>query len=250
MAAKSPPRPGNRPPARPLGGNRSRRAIEARRRRNQWVAGGIVAFFVLTAVAGFAIQSNRSKVTHAATGVVVPAHPLGPSGSELLGSPSAPVLVEEHGDFQCPNCGQFEKLTGPTIRELVNEGKIRFAFHPFLFIGSESFAEANAAECAGDVGKFWPVHDYLYAHQAPENSGYWTTDRLLAVLKSLGADTPQVTQCVTSQKYVPWLQQITDQGSQRGVNATPTVYVNGKVLNDLSPRGLIAAVTAALAAKP
>jgi protein-disulfide isomerase len=76
------------------------------------------------------------------------------------------------------------------------------------------------------------------------SSGPFTTARLLAVLKSVGADSPQVTQCVTSGKYVPWIRQITDQGSQRGVNGTPTVYVNGKVLNNLSPQGLIATVSA------
>jgi protein-disulfide isomerase len=210
------------------------------------MAGGVVAFIVLFAVAGFAIQSGRSKVTNAV--VVVPAHTLGPANSELLGSPSAPVLVEEYGDFQWPHCGEFEKQTGPTIRTLVNQGKIRFAFHIFSFIGPESNAEANAAECAGDVGKFWPVHDALYAEQVTENSGYWTTARLLAVLNAVGADTPQVTQCVTSGKYVPWIRQVTDQGSQRGVNGTPTVFVNGKLLTDLSPQGLIAAVNAA--AKP
>jgi protein-disulfide isomerase len=248
MAANSPPRSGSRPPARPvrpLGGTRSRRAIEARRRRNQWVAGAIAAFFVVSAVAGFAIQAGRSKVTHAATGVVAPAHPLGPAGSDLLGPPSAPVLVEEYGDFQCPHCGEFEKQTGPIIRMLVNQGKVRFAFHNFAFLGKESLAEANAAECAGDVGKFWPVHDALYAQQQPENSGYWTTDRLVALLKSAGADTPQIAQCVTSSKYVPWIRQVTDQGSQRGVNGTPTVYVNGQVLSDTSTQGLTAAVAAA-----
>jgi protein-disulfide isomerase len=238
MATKS------RPASRPTGTAKSRRVLQAkrRRRRNQQIAVAAIAFIVLLAVAGFAVQSGRSQATHVVT---APAHALGPANSEVLGSASPPVLVEEYGDFQCPHCGVFEKQTGPTIRTLVSQGKIRFAFHIFSFIGSESDALANAAECAGDVGKFWPVHDAFYAQQVTENSGYWTTSRLLAVLKSVGADTPQVTQCVTSGKYIAWIHQVTDQGSQRGVNGTPTVYVNGKLLSDLSPSGLIAAVNAA-----
>jgi protein-disulfide isomerase len=204
----------------------------------------VVAFFVVAGTGGFLVQTTRSTVTKAAS-AVAPAHALGPANSEVLGSPGAPVLVEQYGDFQCPKCALFEKQTGPTIRSLVDQGKIRFAFHNFVFIGAESLAEANAAECAGDVGKFWPVHDYLYAHQVAENSGFWTTANLLAALQSIGVSSPAVTQCVTSGTYEPWLSQVTDEGSKRGVNGTPTVYVNGNVLTDLTPQGLTAAVSRA-----
>jgi protein-disulfide isomerase len=249
MAIKSPPKGQKRPPARPpSGGNRGKRVIQAKRRRqrrNQWIAGAVVALFGLVAIGGFFLQSGRSAVPQ--TPVVAPAHTLGPADSELLGSPSAPVLVEQYGDFQCPTCGRFEKTTGPVIRALVNQGTIKFAFHPFVFIGGESMAEANAAECAGDVGKFWPVHDYFYAHQFPENTGHWTTDGVIAAVQSVGVTDPQVLQCVSSGTYAPWLRKVTDAGSQRGVVGTPTVYVNGKMLRDLTPQGLSAAVAAATA---
>jgi protein-disulfide isomerase len=57
---------------------------------------------VVAVVAGIAFQSARS---HSQAPQAVPAHDLGPNGGELLGRPSAPVLVEEYGDFQCPVCG-------------------------------------------------------------------------------------------------------------------------------------------------
>ena len=160
----------------------------------------------------------------------------------LLGSPTAPVLVEEYGDFQCPHCGEFEKTTYPTVQQLVNQGKIRFVFHFFTFIGPESFALANTSICAADQGKFWPVHDYFYANQQPENSGYWTTARLVDVLKQFGVDNPTSEQCVRNHTYYRWLRQLADQASQRGVTATPTIFVNGTQLDDTSPAGLTAAV--------
>jgi protein-disulfide isomerase len=242
-------RPGRPAPSRP-GGNRARRAAEARRRerRNRWIGGAVVGVFVAAAaVGGYVLQSHRSKLSQPGRAVVAPAHALGPAGSEVLGAASAPVLVEEYADFQCPVCGAFEKQTGPTIRALIEQGKIRYAFHHFAFLGAESAAEANAAECAGDAGKFWPVHDLLFASQQRENSGYWTTARLSAAVESAGATGPQVAGCLANGTYRPWLQKVTDEGSQRGVNGTPTVYVNGKKVSDLTPNSLLAAITAAAA---
>jgi protein-disulfide isomerase len=159
-----------------------------------------------------------------------------------VGPSSAPVLVEEYGDYQCPYCGAFAQTTYPTIEQLIKGGKIRFAFHPFSFLGPESLALANAATSAGEQGKFWQVHDYLFANQQPENSGYWTSDRLIDVLKQFGADTPSAETSIKDHTYYPWLRQLNDQASQRGVTATPTIYVNGVNLFDHSPAGLTAAV--------
>jgi protein-disulfide isomerase len=136
----------------------------------------------------------------------------GSQRGELLGRASAPVLVEEYGDFQCPVCGQWERTVYPTVRQLVDQGRIRFEYHPIAFIGPESTAAANAAEAAGDEGRFWANHDLLFADQAPENSGVLTTDRLLEL----------------------------------GVNQTPTVLVDGQQVDAaLTAQGLLAAVNAA-----
>src|SRR5262249_15968684 len=158
-----------------------------------------------------------------------------PGDSQLLGSASAPVLLEEYGDYQCPHCGVFAQTDYPTIEQMLNDGKIRSAFHPFSFLGPESLALANTAPVAGDQGKLWQGSDDFYANQQPENSGYWTSDRLIAVLKQFGADTPSAERAVKNHTYYPWLRQLNDQASQRGVTSTPTIYVNGVKLVDDSP---------------
>jgi protein-disulfide isomerase len=86
------------------------------------------------------------------------------------------------------------------------------------------------------------VHDYFYSYQQPENSGYWTSDRLIAVLKQFRADSPLAERAVRDHTYYPWLRQLNDQASQRGVTSTPTIYVNGFKLADDSPAALTAAV--------
>ena len=161
----------------------------------------------------------------------------------MLGQASAPVTVEEYGDVQCPHCADFEQTVGPTIRQLVDQGKIRFVYHPIAFLGPESVAAANAATCAGDRGRFWQYHDLLYARQAPENSGALTADRLVQLGEQVGIRSSEFVGCVRDGTYEPWLRQVTEQGSVRGVNSTPTFFVNGEQVRDLStPAALLAAV--------
>ena len=217
-----------------------RRQAENKRQRNRNIGVTAILLVVVAAIAGILIQSRRSSSQRA--NMVVPSSAKGPGGSQILGSASAPVLVEEYGDYQCPHCGAFAQTDYPTIQQLLNDGRIRFAFHPFSFLGPESLALANTATVAGDQGKFWQVSDYLYANQQPENSGYWASDRLIAVLKQFGVDSPAAERAVRNHTYYPWLRQLNDHASQRGVTSTPTIYVNGAKLADDSPAGLTAAV--------
>ena len=215
----------------------------ARRRQRSTPWGWVIGFLVLVVVAGIGVQALRDSD---ADKLVTPAHALGPANGEVLGGASAPVTVEEYGDFQCPNCGSFEATVGPTIRRLVDQGKIRFVYHPMAFLGPESVAAANAATCAGDQGKFWPYHDLLFQQQAAENSGFLTSDQLLRFGQQVGVTDTRFSSCVRNDTYVPWVRQVTDEASQRGVNATPTILVDGKVEPAaVTIQGLLAAVDSA-----
>ncbi|GAC1538763.1 MAG: hypothetical protein NVS3B12_24300 [Acidimicrobiales bacterium] len=232
-------RKGRRPSPRPGAPRRVGRETQKTNRSTWWIA---IAAVIVAAVAGIAIQAGRS--TSAAAGAA-PHHRLGPDSSEIEGSPTAGVLVEEYGDFQCPVCGQFHATVGPTIQTLVDAGVIRFAFHPFAFIGPESVAAAAAAECAGDDGRYFAMWSQLYDNQFPENSGAITPDELVARARQAGVVTPSALQCIRSGTYKGWVRRVTDEGSRRGITATPTVFVNGVQLTDRSAQGLSAAVQAA-----
>lgn len=235
----------NQPPKRRRG---DKIAARRGRQRPSWPLWTGIAVLVLAVVAGVAIQSNRSSGGGA---VVTPAHALGPGGGEQRGRASAPVLVEEYGDFQCPHCADFQRTVGPTVDRLVGAGTVRFVYHPIAFIGQESTTAANAAELAGDQGKFWPYLDQLFAQQGPENSGTFSTGKLLAIGRQVGiGDQQRFAGGVNKGTYDSWVAKSTDDASRRGVNQTPTVFVDGRqVPNAITAQGLQAAVNAALAAK-
>jgi protein-disulfide isomerase len=189
----------------------------------------ILGALVVLAVIGFLIQSHRAG--RMAGTVQRPTNALGPGGSEVLGSAGAPILVEIYGDFQCARCGQFQRTVEPQIRKLVEQGKVRLAYFPAL-TAMESLASANAAVCAGDQGAFWPYHDYLFAHQLPENSGAPTSDQLIQFARQAGINSSGFDACVRDGTYNGWVMQISAQGAARGVRIMPAVFVNGRALSD------------------
>jgi len=81
----------------------------------------------------------------------------------VLGDASAPVTIVEYSDYQCPYCGKFFTETQPLIvQNYVNTGKVRMVFRNFPFLGPESTAAAEAAECAEDQNQGVGYHDALF----------------------------------------------------------------------------------------
>ena len=102
------------------------------------------------------------------------------------GNALAPVTVIVYVDFQCPFCGKFFRDTQqPVLDKYVQEGKVKVVSRDFAFLGDESMKAAQAARCAGDQGKFWEYHDYLFTHQKGENQGNFSTLNLKTYAQTL-----------------------------------------------------------------
>lgn len=145
------------------------------------------------------------------------------------GSPDAPVVLEEYADFQCPACGLFARTTLPQIEDkYVAAGKVRIEFHHFAFIGNESIRAGEAAECAADQNSFWQYYDTLFNKQGGENVGAFSDDKLLAFATELKLDTTTFQQCLSDRRYQDKVQRDTADGRSRGVNSTPTLFINGR----------------------
>jgi protein-disulfide isomerase len=112
----------------------------------------------------------------------------------ILGDPNAPVTFIEYGDYQCPFCARFFTDVEPLIRDqYVKTGKVKIIFRSYPFLGAESTAAAEAAECAKDQGKFWEYHDALYTAESQdghENNGSMTRDLFLTLAQNLKLDAP------------------------------------------------------------
>jgi protein-disulfide isomerase len=167
---------------------------------------------------------------------------------ESMGAADAPVVVVEYADYQCPYCRQFYQ--GPEqqlVTDYVDPGKVRYVFHNFAFIGNESFWAAEAAQCAADQNQFWAYHDLLFEKQGTENSGVFSQANLEQYAASLGLDTTQFNQCLSSGKYLSLVQQQSAEAQRTGISSTPTLLVNSQVVqNGTTYSVLQAAIEAAL----
>ncbi len=144
-----------------------------------------------------------------------------------LGSADAPVKLEEYGDFQCPACGQFARTTlRQIIDKYVNTNQVQITFHNFAFIGQESFRAAEAAMCANDQNKFWDYYDTLFSNQAGENQGAFADDKLIGFAQKMGLDMTQFQACFSDHRHLAAIQADTSNGQLRGVQSTPTLFVN------------------------
>jgi protein-disulfide isomerase len=236
---------------RPGGRGRGAAARRSQRQRTTRVMWGVVGLLVVAAVVGLVVQSARSG-SGSGQAVVTPAVINGPNDGAQQGRASAPVLVDEYGDFTCPICRRFQATMGPTIARLVQQGTIRFSYHPLALLlqnGQDPAQAANAALCAGDssAADFWKLHDALFADQEPEGAGRWTAQFMVSFGHQQGISGSTYDQCVTSGTYVGFVNRITQQAQQRGVNATPTIFINGQLQQDpaviTSPSAFEAAVT-------
>jgi protein-disulfide isomerase len=205
------------------------RSREARRQRGhparrfspaQIASVSIVAVLAVVALIWIGNAASQPPVT------TQPA-PITQSG-HTRGQASAPVVIEEWADFQCPACGQFARSTEPALlANYVAKGQVAIVFHHMAFLGLESNWAAEAAECAGEQGKFFEYHDKLYASQAGENRGAFSKDNLKRFGTEIGL-APPFAACVDSGRYAQAVRDDTKVGEGRGVNATPTLFINGR----------------------
>ena len=159
-----------------------------------------------------------------------------PAGMERrsLGSPSAPVVITEWSDFQCPACARFATTREPVLERLyVDSGKVRFVHRNEAFLGPESFLAAEAADCAGDQGRFWDYRTLLFQRQRGENSGAFSAQNLKGFAAELGLDRESFAACLDGGKYRAAIQAEAKEGDQLGVDSTPSFFINGKPIKGI-----------------
>jgi protein-disulfide isomerase len=149
-----------------------------------------------------------------------------------LGASTAKVALDVWEDFQCPACGSFSTQIEPVLVDrYVVPGQLKITYHDYAFIGQESQDASSAARCAGQQGKFWEFHDYLFANQNGENRGWFTRDRFLAIADKIGLDEAAFQACYDGGSQRQAVTAETQSGTAAGVASTPTLILDGRTLS-------------------
>lgn len=151
-------------------------------------------------------------------------------GRPSLGPQKAPVTLVEFSDFYCPFC----KKIGPTLDDLQKNypGKIRriWRHYPLAFhTGADRVHEAS--ECAHELGKFWPYHQKLFERQGTP----FDDNSLVRLAGEAGLNKKKFEKCLKSGKYKELIKKEIAEGNKAGVQGTPAVFVNGRLVSGAQP---------------
>ncbi len=147
-----------------------------------------------------------------------------------LGSASAPIEITEYSDFECPYCAAFATVQMPVIRQqLIATGRVRWRFRDYpLPLHQYSRYAALAAQCAGEQGKFWEMHDQLFERHEWAQTGKNPRQLFRDFAKTIGLDLDKYDACMDGQRYAGRIQASLQEGETLGVQGTPSFFVNGK----------------------
>ncbi len=151
-----------------------------------------------------------------------------PSDGPLLGSKTAQVQLTYWADYQCPFCARFAQQVLPQLASRIADGTVSVLHRDFVFIGGESLDAAVAVRCAGEQGKYWPMHDAVYAAQNGENQGTFSAAELASLAAGVGADAAAFSACTQRHDVMVEVLADTAAGVRAGVQSTPLIDIPGR----------------------
>jgi len=149
----------------------------------------------------------------------------------VLGPDDAEITIIEFSDYQCPYCKRWYDEVYTQLQELY-PGQIRFVYRdfPLTSIHPEAVPAANAANCAGEQGKYYEFHNAVF-----ESKYGLGEEAYLKYAADLGLDTDEFAACVEEERYVDEVMADLDWAANLGVQSTPTFFINGIPLVGAQP---------------
>ncbi|MED4829170.1 DsbA family protein [Bacillus atrophaeus] len=164
-------------------------------------------------------------------------------GQPVLGKNDAPVTVVEFGDYKCPSCKVFNNDIFPKIqKDFIDKGDVKFSFVNVMLHGKGSRLAALASEevWKEDPDSFWSFHEKLFEEQ-PNIEQEWVTPALLGnVAKSTTKVNPAtLKENLDKETFSSEVEKDSDLNNKLNIQATPTIYVNDKVIENFADYGEI-----------
>jgi protein-disulfide isomerase len=163
--------------------------------------------------------------------------------SATKGPADAPVTITVFDDFQCPYCARLLPTLEKALAAYPQNVRLVFKHFP---LSMHKFANqaAKASIAARNQGKFWPLHDLLFANYNKLND-----EKISELAKSVGLDMERFEKDLANPALQQEISADMKLGTEVGVRGTPSVYINGAQLKDRSLKGFRAAIDAELKKK-
>lgn len=221
----------------------------------------VSTLLLIGVVAGFAISKIPALNTNQAPAAVLGAPSVADSGTPpapvltdeqyaelsdnlveaddpVIGSADAPVTIVEFSDFQCPFCASFYNDTFSQIKsQYIDTGKVRLVYRDYpLGFHQQAQEAAEAAQCAHVQGKFWEMHDKIFA-----NGTEWQGDDTTAknafkrYAGEIGLSAATFASCIDNGEQTAEVRNDLLVGNSNKVNGTPGFFINGRIVSGAQP---------------
>ena len=167
---------------------------------------------------------------------------VGIAGGATRGDTNAAVTVIEFTDFQCSACGAMYPVVEDVLKSYGNRVRFVIRNFPLTTVHANAFHAAQAAEAAKAQGKFWEYIDFMFKNQTALD-----TDSLKKYATQVGLDRTRFDAELEAGKYDSVIRRDIQDGETYGVEATPTLFINGAILTEYSADGLRRAIEKAFA---
>ncbi len=178
-----------------------------------------------------AAEANTNRVVAEPEAAPLADVPPVTADDNVKGPDNAKVTLIEYSDFQCPFCARHKGTIDEIIKEYGDKVRIVYRHFPLSF-HPEAQKAAEASECAAEQGKFWEMHDKIFA---ANEAGTMSVAKWKEIAKSLGLNTKQFNDCLDSGKYASKITEQMAAGSAAGVEGTPATFVNGELVSGALP---------------
>ncbi len=159
------------------------------------------------------------------------------AGEPSLGPANAPVTLVEFSDFQCPYCKAFAATLKEVEKNYPKDVRVVFRQFPLTNIHPYASKAAEASLCSQEQGRFWELHDAMFADQSALK-----IEDLKAKAAKLKLDANAFNACLDSGKFAKKVAQEVREGSIAGVGGTPAIFINGRFLSGAQPYPEVAKV--------
>lgn len=149
--------------------------------------------------------------------------PVDPARDHIRGPLDAPLTLVEYGDFECPFCGKSTGMINELRREMGDELRYVFRHLPLPDVHPHAELAAEAAEAAGGQGRFWEMHDLLYAHQ-----GALDIEDLIAYAARLDLDVDRFVDDIREGRYSIRIREDAASADAGGAGGTPTFFIGDR----------------------
>ncbi len=156
-----------------------------------------------------------------------------PGAGTSVGPEDAPIVIWDFSDYLCPHCRTFNSMVGKLVRQnyAVPGGSVRWVSYEFP-LSDRSVPATIAAHCAGEQGRYWEMHDMLFARVEAWATEQNPSDRFVELGGEIGLDKGAFRACLRERPGIAGIIASKKYGEQLGVTGTPTIFVNG----ELAPR--------------